>query len=337
MSKMKFKLLVLMYLTTSVLFAQEYRLNKIETNISSSFRGLSVVNNKVAWLSGSQGWVGRTTDGGRTWSFNQVKGFEESEFRSLYAFDDQHAVIANSGSPAHILVTTDGGKKWNPVYTDPHPDAFFDGMDFWNDKEGMIYGDPIEGKMLLLHTIDGGINWIEINGPKLEKGEASFAASGTGIRCINTNEVMISTGGAVSRLWISKDKGLHWLSIKAPIVQGESSTGIFSLAKNRNVIIIVGGDYQKESMANNHNFFSSSEGIHWFAPNTPTRGYRECVEPIKKKTLIAVGPSGLDISFDNGINWKPLSDEKGLHVVRKSRKGSLVLAAGAKGQLFRIR
>ena len=335
---MKYQALVLLLLclTTSLLFAQDYRLKKTETNISSSFRGLSVVNNKVAWLSGSQGWVGRTIDGGLTWSFNQVAGFEESEFRSLYAFDDQRAVIANAGSPAHILLTTDGGKKWNPVYTKTHPDAFFDGIDFWNDQEGMIYGDPIDGKMLLLHTTDGGVNWNEINGPKLEKGEASFAASGTGIRCINSNQVMISTGGVVSRLWISKDKGLSWSSIKAPMVQGESTTGIFSFVRNRNVIIIVGGDYKKESMAINHNFYSPSEGSHWFTPNSPPRGYRECVEPIKRNTLVAVGPSGIDISFDNGINWKPFSDEKGLHVVRKSRKGSLVIAAGGKGQVFVI-
>lgn len=329
-------ILLLLCLTTSILFAQKYQLKKTETNISSSFRGLSVVDNKVAWLSGSQGWVGRTIDGGLTWSFNQVTGFEESEFRSLYAFDDQRAVIANTGSPAHILITTDGGKKWNPVYAKTHPDAFFDGMDFWNDKEGMIYGDPIDGKMLLLHTNDGGVNWNEINGPKLEKGEASFAASGTGIRCINDNQVMICTGGAVSRLWISKDKGLSWSSIKAPIVQGENSTGIFSFVRNRNVIIIVGGDYKKESLAINHNFYSPGEGGHWFAPNSPTRGYRECVEPIKRNTLVAVGPSGIDISFDNGINWKPFSDEKELHVIRKSRKGSLVIAAGGQGQLFVI-
>ena len=334
---MKYQLLVLLCLTTSILFAQEYTLKKSETNISSSFRGLSVVDNKVAWLSGSQGWVGRTTDGGLTWSFNQVKGFEETEFRSLYAFDAQRAVVANSGSPAHILFTADGGKNWKSVYTNLHQDAFFDGMDFWNDKEGMIYGDPIDGKMILLHTTDGGLSWKAITDtPLLEKGEASFAASGTGIRCVNKNQIIISTGGVVSRLWISKDKGLHWSNINTPIVQGESSTGIFSLVTNKNVITIVGGDYTKESEAINHNFYSIDGGNHWLKPTNPTRGYRECVESITTTTLIAIGPSGSDISVDNGINWTPFSDEKGLHVIRKARKGSLVIAAGGKGQVFVI-
>jgi photosystem II stability/assembly factor-like uncharacterized protein len=335
---MKYLLVVLLCLTTSILFAQEYQLEKTVTNSTASFRGLSVVDDKVAWLSGSQGWVGQTTDGGQSWSFNQVKGFEEVDFRSLYAFDNQRAVIANAGSPAHILMTTDGGKTWNPVYTNSHADAFFDGMDFWNDKEGIIYGDPIDGKMLLLSTRDGGLSWTEIkDAPQLEKGEASFAASGTGIRCTSKNQVMISTGGVVSRLWISKDKGVHWKNINTPIVQGENTTGIFSFVQNNKVLIIVGGDYKKEDVAVKHNFYSTEEGKQWLAPVAPTRGYRECVEPITNKIVVSTGPSGTDISFDNGHSWKALSNEKGLHVVRKARKGSLVILAGGKGNVFLLK
>jgi len=332
---MKHYLLLTLFFAVSLAYAQEYQLKKVESNTKASFRGLSVVDNQVAWLSGSQGWVGVTTDAGATWNFNQVKGFENTEFRSLFAFDAQHAVIANAGSPANILTTNDGGKNWKQVYTNSHKDAFFDGVDFWNNKEGIIYGDPIDGKMLLLRTSDGGLTWTEIkDAPTLETGEASFAASGTGIRCTNKNQIMISTGGTVSRLWISKDKGAHWSSITTPIIQGESATGIFSFYKNKNAINIVGGDYQKEMMTDRHNFYSVDGGRQWVAPTSPTRGYRECVEPIGKNILIAVGPSGLDISYDNGASWRPLSDEKGLHVVRKARKGSLVIIAGGKGLVF---
>jgi photosystem II stability/assembly factor-like uncharacterized protein len=289
-------------------------------------------------LSGSDGWIGLSTDGGNSWTFNQVKGFEKSDFRSLFAFDDRHAIIANAGSPAHILITSDGGENWKSVYSNQHNDAFFDGIDFWNSKEGIIYGDPIDGKMLLLRTSDGGLSWTEIkDAPILEKGEASFAASGTGIRCTHKNQVMISTGGKVSRIWISKDKGATWSNIKVPILQGESSTGIFSLSQNNNALIVVGGDYLKETMTVNHNFYSLDGGQLWKTPSSPTRGYRECVEPITTKTVVATGPSGTDISYDNGVTWKALSDEKGLHVVRKARKGSLVIFAGSKGQVFQLK
>jgi photosystem II stability/assembly factor-like uncharacterized protein len=332
---MKYLIIALLCLTTSMLVAQEYQLSKSITNNTASFRGLSVVDDKIAWLSGSQGWVGNTVNGGESWNFNQVKGLEETDFRSLYAFDAQRAVIANAGSPAHILITNDGGKTWNTVYTNSHKDAFFDGMAFRNDKEGIVYGDPIDGKMLLLRTSDGGLTWKEIkDAPALEKGEASFAASGTGIRCIGKNQIVISTGGVVSRLWISKDKGDNWTNLSTPIIQGESTTGIFSFAQNNKALIIVGGDYLKESVTIKHNFYSIDGGKNWLAPAAPTRGYRECVEPITDKIVIATGPSGTDISYDNGITWKALSDEKGLHVVRKARKGSLVILAGGKGNVF---
>jgi len=332
---MKYLVLTLLCLTASKLFAQEYQLAKSITNTTASFRGLSVVDNFNAWLSGGQGLVGNTTNGGLSWSFHQVKGLEKTDFRSLYAFDAQRAVIANAGSPAHILITNDGGKTWNTVYTNSHKDAFFDGMDFWNEKEGIIYGDPIDGKMLLLRTYDGGLTWTELkNSPMLEKGEASFAASGTGIRCLSKNQIMISTGGVVSRLWISKDKGEHWTNLSTPVIQGESTTGIFSFAQNNKALILVGGDYLKESVAIKHNFYSLDGGKNWLTPATPTRGYRECVEPITSKTVLATGPSGTDISNDNGITWKALSDEKGLHVVRKARNGSLVILAGGNGNVF---
>ena len=57
------------------------------------------------------------------------------------------------------LSTNDAGLNWDTVYTNYDSLAFFDGMDFWNDKEGIIYGDPIKGSMLLLQTMDSGNTW----------------------------------------------------------------------------------------------------------------------------------------------------------------------------------
>lgn len=335
---MKGCIVVLLLITSLSSFCQTYHLQKVEASSASSFRGLSVIDDKVAWVSGNKGQVGLTTDGGQTWNFNTVAGHEGSDFRSIYAFDDQHAIIANAGAPAHILVTMNGGASWKLVYKNEHKDAFFDGIDFWNDNEGIIYGDPIDGKMLLLRSINQGDSWLEIpTSPILEKGEASFAASGTGIRCTNKNEVIICTGGVVSRLWISKNKGESWTALQTPIVQGESATGIFSTTLNKNMLIIVGGDFQNESMTTNHHFYSMDGGAQWVAPATTVRGYRECVEFISEQVIMATGPSGVDISYDNGFHWEALSDEKGLHVVRKARRGSLVLAAGGKGLMFLIK
>ncbi len=331
---MKTLFLITLNLLAHPIWAQQFHLKNIATDVNSSFRGLSVVNDQVAWVSGSNGWVGLSTNGGEHWKFNQVSGHETSGFRSLYAFDEHRAIIANAGSPANILLTTDAGKTWEVVYTNNREAAFIDGVDFWNEEEGLIYGDPIDGKMLLLKTSDGGYTWNEVlNAPQLNDGEASFAASGTGIRCTGKSQAYISTGGITSRLWTTTDKGNSWSVLNPPIIQGDVATGIYSFAMNKNNIILVGGDYTRPALATQHNLYSTDRGATWNTPSPSSRGYRECVEFITKNILLTTGPTGTDISYDHGISWNAFSDAEGFHVVRKARKGNLVVMAGNDGQI----
>ena len=298
----------------------------------ASFRGVSVIDSKVAWASGTKGTVVLTKNGGSTWEIIKVKGFESTDFRSIYAFSAQKAVIAGISSPAYILLTTNAGSTWSIVYKNEHPDAFIDGMDFWNEKEGMAYGDPINGKMFLIRTTDGGQTWKELPEtcrPELIKGEASFAASGTGIRSLQGNKLAILSGGMQSRLFLSANKGNKWDSLRLPIIQGKETTGAFSVAfADKNNGIVTGGDFQADTLRSRHVFYTGDGGKSWTSPLKPTGGYRECVEFINGKTAIAIGPAGADISYDQGKSWIALNADKGFHVVRKARKGSLIVMAG---------
>jgi photosystem II stability/assembly factor-like uncharacterized protein len=318
-------------------FCQSVRAKSVDSKTGAFFRSASVVSDDVIWVSGSKGTVGYSKDGGEKWIFHQVANFEHLEFRTLYAFDSLTAIIANAGSPAYILRTTDRGANWRVVYTNNEKDAFFDGIDFWNKKEGLIYGDAIQGKMLLLKTNDGGITWKEVakeKSPALKQGEGSFAASGTGIRCFENNRAVIATGGVFSRLWFSKDKGNTWTVNEPPIVQGQTMTGIYSVAFRDTLNgIVVGGNYNKPTEKIKHILFTQDGGETWNAPITPTRGMRECVEYITPNFVIACGQSGIDISNDGGKNWKAFSNEKQFSVVRKSRDGSIVVLAGANGRI----
>jgi photosystem II stability/assembly factor-like uncharacterized protein len=329
---------VLLLFITHIAFSQQANWKSIVPKTDASFRGLSVVDDSIAWLGGSKGWIGRTISGGNDWTFTQVKGFEKYDFRSIYAFNAQTAIIANAGAPASIFRTDDGGQTWTLVYKNNDTAAFIDAVDFWNKKEGIIYGDPLSGHMFLLKTNDGGKTWHELpksGRPALSKGEASFAASGTCMRCIGDNKIVIVTGGTDARIFISKDKCKTWSSFHSPIVHGQASTGIFSVAfHNNDTFIVVGGDYKNEK-ENKDNAYFHFDGEHptWRVPMVSTRGYRECVEYISNTTALAAGPTGTDISYDYGITWKPLSDETGFHVVRKSRKGKLVILAGSNGKI----
>ena len=320
----------LLSLLSCLASAQKVSVKNVLEKLPTSIRGLSVVDDRVVWFSGSKGHVGRSIDGGASWKVQSVKDFEAVDFRSLYAFDSLNAIIANAGSPASILKTVDGGKTWKEVYHNEHKDIFLDGIDFWDSQRGLIYGDPINSHMQILKTSDGGNTWHEITHarkPILVEGEASFAASGTGIRCYDQANVAIATGGTASRIWLSHDAGEHWHPIETPIVQGKSSAGVFSIAQNSKKWMIVGGDFEVDTLSQFAAFSSNKTTFNWQAPNTPTGGYRSCVEYLSGKTWVAVGSAGADISTNNGKTWTAIV-EKGLHVVRRARKGGKIFAAG---------
>src|SRR5688572_5660841 len=75
----------------------------LTSDTRTSIRGLSVVNDVVVWASGSNGTIGKSTDGGKNWKWMQVKGFEKRDFRDIEAFDGKTAIIIAVDTPAYIL------------------------------------------------------------------------------------------------------------------------------------------------------------------------------------------------------------------------------------------
>lgn len=302
----------------------------------TSIRGLSVVSDQVAWVSGSNGWFGRTTDAGKTWQWSQPAGYDTLDFRDIEAFSERRAVAVSAGSPAVILLTDDGGSSWQEVYRNSRPEIFLDGMDYWNEQTGIIYGDPINGRMQLLKTTDGGRSWNDISAHlefSLDSGEASFAASGTNIRTLSDGHCWIATGGTRSRVFYSADYGQTWSAFDCPIIQGENSTGPFSLAfLDATTGVALGGNYLQDTLRLKNMVLTKDGGKSWTAPASNPYGYRSAVEYLKPNFLIATGTSGTDISLDGGLRWHRISLE-GYHVVRKAKKGNLVLLAGGNGRI----
>ena len=75
--------------------------------VKSSMRGLSAVDDKTVWVSGSGGNVGLSVDSGNTWKWIKVKGYEKTDFRDIEAFSAKTAIIMGIDTPAIILKTND--------------------------------------------------------------------------------------------------------------------------------------------------------------------------------------------------------------------------------------
>ena len=321
-------------------FGQSYELSSLNMDTKTSIRGLSIISDSVAWASGSNGHIGKTIDGGQNWKWMQPLGYEKLDFRDIEAFDADRAIIVNAGSPAYILKTEDGGKSWKEVYKNIDSAIFLDGMDFWSEKRGIAFGDPIQNHLQLLITNDGGDSWTDISsklGFDMEKGEAGFAASGTTIKALPGGRVWIATGGVKSNIYTSEDYGINWKKFECPILQGSASTGVFGMdfyeGSYGSQGIVVGGDYTKDKENSNNVLLTSDGGKTWNKPSKPVYGYRSGVLMYNDKNYIATGSSGTDISKDGGQTWYHISDE-GFNVVKRAKNGGLVLLAGDKGQIF---
>ena len=311
-----------------------------------SLRGLSVPNVNTVWASGSKGNIVISVNGGIDFEWMQVKNYETRDFRSIHAWDEKEAIIVAISAPALILKTKDGGISWYKVYENTDTLMFLDAINFSNQNNGLVVGDPINNRIFLLQTNDKGEHWNEAAPDyfvtPLANGEAFFASSSSNIAQSNKQQFLVS-GGLSSRLWV------NGVAMDIPIVQGGKSTGANSMAisPNGNRIMIVGGDFMKDTSS-----YLNAVGLELFlSPNSDNKwqtikkhiwkidtkmgnphGYRSSVAYITNNRLIACGTSGVDISNDKGANWDLIATES-FHVVRKQPTTNNVFLAGAGGRI----
>lgn len=312
----------------------------IQTPTQASLRGLSPVTEEIIWASGSNGVWLLTLDGGATWETGVIGGLDTVDFRDIEAFSASTALALSSGQPAVIYKTIDGGKNWVQKFKGPEG-AFFDGFDFQKDRNrnGYLIGDPVDGRWMVLKTIDQGETWdILETSPKAFEGEAAFAASGSGI-ILGTDNIWFASGGSKSRMYNSNDGGSKWTFQDTPMLQGESSQGIYSIARvDYDNMIAVGGDYLQPDFSDKNVILSTDLGKTWsVASGNPPGGYRSGVTyfPLHH-WVITVGPNGGDFSNDGGSNWERFSAE-GFHSVILDKSQSSVWASGSTGRIAKLK
>src|SRR6187397_1600423 len=91
------------------LISRSQTIEVLQTGTKTSLRGLSVVSDKIIWVSGSNATVAKSIDAGKTWQWINIKGFEKRDFRDIEAWDCNTAIIMAIAEPAVILKTTDAG------------------------------------------------------------------------------------------------------------------------------------------------------------------------------------------------------------------------------------
>ena len=123
------------------------------------------LDDKVGWVVGSNGFLGRTKNGGSSWE--QIKVPTNAQFNDIFFLTDKKGwAVAFDGS---IIYTTDGGTSWSNALV---PEEFKKNLvDVWfvDEKRGWaVGGEPFDDiklfqqpTNLILETQDGGQSWFQ--------------------------------------------------------------------------------------------------------------------------------------------------------------------------------
>lgn len=288
---------------------------KVQTSgIDTNLRGVSVAyaSNasppQIVWASGSNGVILRSTDLGKTWKRLNVSGGDALDFRGIVGFGAKTAYVMSSGEgeKSRIYKTTDGGESWKLQYTGSRKEVFLDSIACLSEKHCFALGDPLDGKFLLVNTIDGE-HWNPLPDDKMPAalpGEGAFAASNTCL-ALYGEDIFFGTGGPVARVFHSPDLGRTWTVAETPIAHGNASSGIFSIAHGQGkTLVVVGGDYQNPGRSERVAAYSEDHGKTWRLSAKQPGGYRCAAASLESSDFFTVGPNGEELSEDRGISWK---------------------------------
>ncbi|MCZ8228768.1 oxidoreductase [Flavobacterium sp.] len=257
------------------------------------------------------------------------------------AITPNHFFALTIASPALLFRVDKKNLNTELVYQNANENVFFDSLQFWNSKEGIALGDPIDNYFSIIITRDGGKTWQPLANSVFYKnieGEGAFAASNTNI-VIQGNHTWVVSGGKSARIFHSADKGKSWTVAETPIIQGQQMTGIFSAAfYDQSIGCIAGGNYELPNQNFGNKAITKDGGKTWqlIAENSGP-GYISCVQFVpnsKGNGLVTVGATGIHYSSDGGASWKLISSDASLYTLRFIDDATAI--AAGKNKMIRL-
>jgi photosystem II stability/assembly factor-like uncharacterized protein len=311
------------------------------SGVTARLRGISAASARVVWASGSGGTILRSIDAGDTWmKLTPPPDSARLDFRDIDAVAEDTAYVMSigNGATSRIYKTIDAGATWMPELLNDDPNVFLDAMTFSDPTHGVAMSDSHDGHFAIFLTSDGK-TWTRIPDaalPRALDNEGCFAASGTNI-AMRGAHIWIGTGASSkARVLHSADRGRHWTVADTPLAAG-STSGIYSIAfRDTQHGVVVGGAYDKESAAVDNAAWTADGGKTWtLVTDHNLSGFRSVVAYVPgTHALIAIGPSGSDVSNDDGHTWTAV-EGPGFDTFSLAPGKSLGWASGARGKIAR--
>jgi photosystem II stability/assembly factor-like uncharacterized protein len=248
---------------------------------------------------GDQSRIYHTTDAGKTWQRQFTNTNPKGFFDSMVFWDRTHGIVLGdpipdeSGQPKFELLITIDGKTWTPIPPAQLPPAI--------EGEGAFAASNTSLAILSSSVIPSEARNLGVAGSTaapaststfvipsearnlLSAGATTAAGSASppaqpwksgasaprqpseenGASAPDPN-IWFATGGKAARVFHSPDRGQSWQVFNTPIIQGQDSTGIFSIAF-RDALhgVIAGGDYKHPDQDGPNLAFTNDGGKTW--------------------------------------------------------------------------
>ncbi|RUO44914.1 WD40/YVTN/BNR-like repeat-containing protein [Idiomarina aquatica] len=273
--------------------------------------GVAPVSRSTIWLSGENGQVAHSEDGGTNWRYSQP-GQDDLQFRDIEAIDNRQAYVLSIGDDGQskVYFTDNSGANWRMRYR-AEADTFLNCMGISPNGEAWVFGDSVGDEWRIVRS-PSGRNWIKANSAISEKpqsNEGGFASSGSCVR-FNNDTWLIGTGNAdTARVLRKGGFGIRFDVIDSPMQAGPNA-GIFAVwPLDDEQFYIAGGHIDPAEDEGKRLWFYDGNEFNAL-PEPPLQGalYSLSVVEHNGRWLLTSNPSGAAAYHVPSSQWFTLTD-----------------------------
>lgn len=271
--------------------------------VATSTRSAWAITNLQASQSSQLPFFSRNATGSSWSGLNQLNvggSALQTPLFALEAVDQSRAWVGNgpTSGQASIFRTTNGGTSWTATSV-ASISPFVNGIHFWDENDGIFFGDPRNGFWGIGITSDGGATWTPLPEPlaSLNSTEVGWT---TGIEVVGDNAWF---GTNQNRIWRSTDHGRTWTPHLTP------STNSFGIAFRNSMEGMASFRTRQGNVGSNAVAKSEDGGVTWVEVELPFSGAEpQGITAVPGTDRIYLGTQrGVFQTTDLGTTWKQMA------------------------------